>query len=64
MNDNIPAMKPQPAREAALFQSAARLSAAERAMLLDEACHGDPDLRQRLDTRLTAHEKLPPNWPE
>ena len=58
-------MKSEPDREAALFQAAARLSDAERAIFLSGACHGDPTLRQRLDALLAAHEQPnPPPAPE
>jgi hypothetical protein len=47
-------MNHDPQREAALFEAAAKLNGRERATFLDGACHGDPDLRARLDARLSA----------
>jgi serine/threonine protein kinase/WD40 repeat protein len=56
MNASKPEMKPDPQREAALFEAAAKLTGPERAAFLNGACHGDPALRQRLDALLAAHE--------
>jgi len=50
-------MVPDPQREAALFQAAVQLAGAARGAFLDGACHGNPALRQRLDTLLAAHEQ-------
>ena len=47
-------MKPDPQREAALFQAAAQLTGAARASFLDNACAGDSGLRQRLEALLAA----------
>ncbi len=44
-------------REQALFAAALERPASERATFLDGACHGDPNLRARLDALLTAHEQ-------
>src|SRR5437762_3906788 len=57
MNGNIPKMKPDSQREAALFQAAAQLGGVAREPFLDGACHGNPGLRQRLDALLAAHEQ-------
>jgi serine/threonine protein kinase len=56
MNVSNPEMKPDPQREAALFQAAAQLTGTERAAFLNVACHGDPALRQRLEALLAAHD--------
>ena len=56
MNASNPEKKPEPQREAALFQAAAQLTGAERAAFLNSACHGDPALRQRLEALLAAHD--------
>jgi WD40 repeat protein/serine/threonine protein kinase len=50
-------MKSDSQREAALFQAAAQLTGAARASFLDTACQGNPDLRQRLQVLLGAHEQ-------
>ena len=50
-------MKPDPQREAALFQAANQLTGTARASFLDGACHGNPALRQRLETLLVAHDQ-------
>src|SRR5437867_10258253 len=57
MNTTDPRMNPDPQHEAALFQAAAQLTASARAAFLDGACHGNPTLRQRLETLLAAHEE-------
>src|SRR5262249_33483644 len=57
MNGNDPAMNPDAQREAALFQAAAQLTSAARASFLDNACKGNPALRQRLEALLAAHEE-------
>ncbi len=49
-------MKPHTQREVALFQAASQLTGGARATFLDGACHGDPSLRQRLESLLAAHE--------
>ena len=65
MSESNRNMKSEPDREAALYQAAARLSGAERAIFLNGACHGDPALRQRLDALLAAPRQLnPPSAPE
>jgi serine/threonine protein kinase/WD40 repeat protein len=56
MNPSHPEMKPDPQREAALFEAAAQLTGADRAAFLNGACHGDPALRQRLEALLAAHD--------
>jgi len=56
MNANDPAMNPDPQREAALFQAAAQLTGAARATFLDDACHGNAALRQRLEALLAADD--------
>ena len=40
-----------------LFQSAAERAPEERAAFLEEACHGDEDLRREVESLLTSHEK-------
>src|SRR6266496_3910250 len=60
MNSTDPVMKPDPQREAALFQAAAQLTASARATFLDGACHGDPASRQRLVALLAAHDAEDP----
>jgi serine/threonine protein kinase/tetratricopeptide (TPR) repeat protein len=50
-------MKADAQREVALFEAAARLRGKERTIFLDGACHGDPELRTRLDALLAAHEQ-------
>jgi len=49
-------MKSEPSPEEAVFQAAARLSGAERAMFLNGACYGDSALRERLEALLSALE--------
>ena len=56
MNASNPDKKPEPQREAALFQAATQLTGAERAAFLNSACHGNPALRQRLEALLAAHD--------
>jgi serine/threonine protein kinase len=50
-------MKPDAQREAALFQAAIQLTGHARASFLENACTGDPALRQRLEALLAAHEQ-------
>jgi hypothetical protein len=50
-------MKSEPNREEALFQAAAQLAGAERAIFLNGACYGDSALRQRLEDRLAGKEE-------
>ena len=57
MNKSQSAMRPSQEREEALFQAAAQLSAAERTVFLNGACHSDPALRQRLEALLAAHDQ-------
>src|SRR5262249_17768933 len=57
MNGKTQKMNPDAQREAALFQAAAQLTGASRLSFLDNACHGNPDLRQRLQVLLSAHEQ-------
>ena len=49
-------MKPAPQSEEALFQVAAQQAGVERTAFLNGACHGNPALRQRLETLLAAHD--------
>ena len=51
-------MKPQPAREEALFQLARSKPAAKRGAWLDADCDGDPALRARLEALLAAHDAV------
>ena len=44
-------------REEALFEGALKLSAGERASYLDKSCAGDADLRQRVETLISAFER-------
>jgi serine/threonine protein kinase len=46
-----------PDRELAVFSAARRLPPSERAAFLDDACAGDPALRQRVDELLQVGEK-------
>ncbi len=49
-------MNADPKRVEAIFAAALeKLSATERSALLDEACAGDPALRQRVEALLNAH---------
>src|SRR5262245_41512235 len=57
MNGKTQKMNPDAQREAALFQAAAQLTGAARVSFLDNACQGNPDLRQRLQVLLGAHEQ-------
>jgi eukaryotic-like serine/threonine-protein kinase len=50
-------MKLDPDREEGLFQAAVQLRGKEQAAFLKGACHGDPNLRQRLEARLAAHDQ-------
>src|SRR5262245_32206017 len=51
-------MTADPRRVEAVFAaSLEHRSAAERAAYLDEACAGDPALRQRVEALLTAHQQ-------
>jgi len=50
-------MTPIPQSEATLFQQASKLTGAERAGFLDQACLGDASLRKRLNALLAAHEE-------
>ncbi|MFO1500400.1 MAG: serine/threonine-protein kinase [Verrucomicrobiota bacterium] len=52
-------MRSKADREDALFQEATRLAVPDRLEFLNRVCHGDSVLRQRLEERLAAHEKLP-----
>jgi len=47
---------PQP-REEEIFAAALKRPTAERAIFLEGACHGDAELRARLDALLAAHEQ-------
>jgi hypothetical protein len=52
-------MNPDPNRVEAVFAAAlAKLSAAERTAYLDEACAGDPALRERVEALLRAHGEV------
>ena len=46
-----------PSREEAHFALALEKPAEKRAAFLDAECDGDPDLRQRLEALLGAHEE-------
>src|SRR3954449_10460334 len=46
-----------PDREIAIFGAARRLPAAERAAYLEDACAGDPALRERVEQLLQAGEE-------
>src|SRR5437879_5700545 len=51
-------MIPDPRRVEALFPAALeKASAEERSALLEEACAGDPALRQRVEALLWAHQE-------
>src|SRR4051794_12042960 len=50
-------MKPAEQREEALFESALQLAVDRRAAYLDENCHGDADLRRRVEILLGAFER-------
>src|SRR5262245_30367039 len=50
-------MKPDPQREAELFQAAAQLSRGARSSFLEKACQGDSALRLRLEALLAAHDQ-------
>jgi tRNA A-37 threonylcarbamoyl transferase component Bud32/tetratricopeptide (TPR) repeat protein len=50
-------MPPSNQREEALFAAAIVRPASERATFLDGACLGEPDLRQRLEALIVAHEQ-------
>src|SRR5436190_1311285 len=49
-------MKSGPQSEEALFNAAAQLNGAERALFLDGACRGDNALRQRIDALLDGND--------
>ena len=53
-----------PNHEEALFAAALARPTSERAPFLDGACHGDPDLRQRLEALLAAHDIIQMNPPQ
>jgi WD40 repeat protein/tRNA A-37 threonylcarbamoyl transferase component Bud32 len=57
MGPNDAMMRHDAQREAALFDAAAKLRGRERTMFLDGACHGDSELRARLDALLAAQEQ-------
>jgi serine/threonine protein kinase/Tfp pilus assembly protein PilF len=46
-----------PERELTVFSDARRLPASERAAFLEQACGGDPALRQRVETLLAANDR-------
>src|SRR5437764_93819 len=50
-------MKPPPNREVAVFSAALELEASQRAAYLQQACAGDPALRQQVEALLGVHEK-------
>jgi WD40 repeat protein/tRNA A-37 threonylcarbamoyl transferase component Bud32/tetratricopeptide (TPR) repeat protein len=54
MNSQTPMNQPDAQREEALFQAAAQLTGPARESFLDNACQGNPALRQRLEALLTA----------
>ena len=57
MNGKARTMKPDPQREADLFQAAAQLSGGARSIFLEQACQGDSDLRLRIGALLAAHDQ-------
>ncbi len=57
MNGKALTMKPDPQREADLFQAAAQLSGGARAIFLEQACQGDSALRLRIGALLAAHDE-------
>jgi hypothetical protein len=40
-----------------LFQSALEAEASQRAVLLEEACSGDPSLRRQVEALIASHEQ-------
>ena len=44
--------------EIAIFTEAIRVPIQERAAFLDIACHGDEDLRRKVDALLKAHDRV------
>src|SRR4029434_504938 len=61
MNQSSPADAPSAQREEALFRAALEQEAGPaRAAFLDQACAGEPALRERLDSLLQAHESVEP----
>jgi hypothetical protein len=54
---NTGSPRPGSEREEALFAAALERPASERAVFLDGASHGDPDVRARLEALLAAHDQ-------
>lgn len=51
-------MKDDAESELAIFTEATRLPIPKRGAFLDIACHGDEDLRKKVDALLKAHERV------
>ena len=51
-------MKDDADRELAIFIEAIRAPTQERAAFLDIACHGDENLRRKVEALLKAHDRL------
>jgi len=51
-------MTTSPSAESIFFTALQKASPAERAVYLDEACHGDSDLRRRVERLLEAHPQV------
>jgi hypothetical protein len=51
-------MKDDAESELAIFTEATRLPILKRGAFLDIACHGDQDLRKRVDDLLKAHDRV------
>jgi hypothetical protein len=51
-------MKDDANRELAIFTEAVRLPIPERPAFLDIACHGDENLRQKVEALLKAHDRI------
>jgi len=51
-------MKDDTDREMAIFTEAIKVPIQERAAFLDIACHGDENLRQKVDALLKAYDRV------
>jgi hypothetical protein len=51
-------MKDDAESELAIFTEATKLPILKRAAFLDIACHGDQDLRKKVDALLKAHDRV------
>lgn len=51
-------MKDDSDRQLAMFTEAVRVSIQERAAFLDIACHGDENLRRKVESLLEAHDRI------